>query len=191
MENTLHLNLSGFPGAGKTTIAKKIMEIHSTIIIPKVTTRPRRPTENGGEYVFISMEEFQQRNKNGDFIAVEPNIIDGVIHYYAIPKEKFWPEVPKTAELVLSLFGIYAKTVKEYVPKMKLGFVTYKNMEILKERLRTRCLEDGSNFQEKMKLIEQYLQSNIQDGYDYPLYNDGTIGETLKQVETLIKKNGY
>ena len=134
--------------------------------------------------IFVSMEEFRIRKDNGDFIAIEPNIIDGVVHYYAITR--FWTEIPNNAELILSTFGIYARLAKENVPNLKLCFVSFKDMSILEKRLYERCLIDKSNFEEKIQLIKKYLEENIENQYDHIIYNDGSIENTLSQVFNLI-----
>lgn len=186
MQKVTHLNFSGFPGAGKTTIMAKLKEEYKTIVIPKITTRPKRPTENGGEYIFTNMEEFSQQRNEGNFIAVESNFVDGIEHFYAIPKIEFWPSIPDGTDLILSAFGIYANEVKKFVPEMKSCFVTYKNMVILLDRLYHRCLKDGSNYQEKIKVIEKYMEEHIEENYDNIIYNDGTIEETIAQIIPLI-----
>ena len=58
----LMLVLSSPSGAGKTTIAKKILGLEPSLTISvSVTTRPRRPGEEDGvAYHFITEEKFSQ-----------------------------------------------------------------------------------------------------------------------------------
>jgi dephospho-CoA kinase len=70
---------------------------------------------------------------------------------------------------------------------MKLIFIDFKNKDILMERLYLRCLLDNSGFEEKKKIIEQYIQKDIKRNYDHIIYNDGSIEESLEQILNLVQ----
>ena len=65
--------LSAPSGAGKTTIARRLLERHQEWEFSvSATTRERRAGENDGEdYHFLEREEFQRRIKNGDLVEWE------------------------------------------------------------------------------------------------------------------------
>lgn len=182
-----HLNLSSFPGGGKSTITKKLLERPKTILIPKYTTRPKRPNEEiPEEYIHVSPDVFKALSDQGRFIAVEPIEKHGVIHHHAIPKIEYWPLIPDDTKLVISVFGLYAPLVKQFATDIKLCFIDFKDKNILKQRLHARCLLDDSDYDSKLKTVEAYIASNIQDKFDFIVYNDGTTKETIAQIDALI-----
>ncbi len=78
--------VSGTPYAGKTRFLASLREdpqFGDYSIYPRVTTRPKRldKTESS-EYTFVTIEEFQARQENGDFFVVEKNFG----HMYGIPE---------------------------------------------------------------------------------------------------------
>jgi guanylate kinase len=182
-----HLNLSSYPGGGKTTILKILLSQYRAILIPKITTRPKRLNENGcTEYIYVSEDEFSQRESAGHFLGIEPILVGGEVYHHAIPKIEHWPAVPDKTNLILSVFGIKAELVKELVLNYKLCFIGFKNKDILKKRLFARCLVDGGNFEEKWVIVEQYMSQSIENNYDYIVYNDGTPEECIAQIRKIL-----
>ena len=75
-------------GSGKSTMVKHLLTMHPDLFELSVscTTRaPRGQEVNGREYYFISVEEFQKRIENDDFIEFE-QVYDGL--YYGTLKEE-------------------------------------------------------------------------------------------------------
>ncbi len=181
-----HINLSSFAGGGKTTIARLLMANHRTFMIPKFTTRPRREGENLPEYVYVSRTEFEERRQLGHFLAVTDFRFEGEVHHHAIPMVEHWGNIPSQTELVLSLFGSKAPMVKEFCPDMKLCFISFRDKNILRERLRRRCEVDGSDFERKSAVNEGYILSGIEKDYDMVVYNDTTPEECVRQIIELL-----
>jgi len=181
---TPHLNLSSFAGGGKTTVARLLIANYRCVMIPKVTTRPRRTTEEIPEYIYVSSEEFADRERKGHFLSVTKN---GVF-FHAIPHVKHWPAVPAGTELVLSLFGSESRLVQKHVPHVRLCFIDYKDKNLLRERLQHRCQIDGSNFEEKWRKNEGYFATAIEDRYDFVVYNDTTPEDCVAQIRRIIKR---
>jgi guanylate kinase len=69
---------------------------------------------------------------------------------------------------------------------MKLCFIDFKNKEILKKRLYERCLTDNSDYDSKLKVIEEYLAKNLAGNYEHIIYNDYSLDYTLKQIDKLV-----
>ena len=75
-------------GSGKSTMVKHLLTMHPDLFELSVscTTRaPRGEEVHGREYYFISVEEFQKRIENDDFIEFE-QVYDGL--YYGTLKEE-------------------------------------------------------------------------------------------------------
>ena len=66
----LMLVLSSPSGAGKTTLARALLQAESGIDMSvSVTTRPKRPGEvEGKDYIFVSQEEFSKLRDKGDLL---------------------------------------------------------------------------------------------------------------------------
>ena len=54
--------ISGFSGAGKGTLVKRLLELHDeyALSISMTTRSPRPGEENGKSYFFVSEDEFEQ-----------------------------------------------------------------------------------------------------------------------------------
>src|SRR5436309_16121102 len=64
--------ISGPSGAGKTTLLKRLYE-RQPRLVPSVsaTTRPaRRGEQDGVDYHFLTLEQFNQRRERGEFLEV-------------------------------------------------------------------------------------------------------------------------
>jgi guanylate kinase len=183
-----HINLSSFAGGGKTTVSKTLLDTYRTVMIPKITTRPRRDTEEIPEYIFVSRDEFEARRSQGHFLAVEEIKLNGETHYYAIPVVEEWPSIPEGTELVLSAFGEKARIAQEHFPELRLVFISLRDKNLLAERLRHRCLMDGSNFDKKWAQNERYFASRIEGQYDFVVFNDGTPEECAAEIMAIIKE---
>ena len=60
-------------GTGKSTIAKRLFEDFPNLkfSISATTRAPRKGESHGADYYYLSMDEFQQKIDNGDFIEWE------------------------------------------------------------------------------------------------------------------------
>ena len=69
-EKGLLLVISGFSGAGKGTVVKRLLELHNdyALSISATTRSPREGEQNGREYFFKSTEEFESMIDNSELI---------------------------------------------------------------------------------------------------------------------------
>ncbi len=188
MEKLLpHINISGYPGIGKSTVTEALGIRYRTFVIPKMTTRPRR-LKNEPEYIFVTKKEFRKRKKMGQFISITPNIVNKITYHNAILKPEYWPPIPSETEILISLFGSEAQLVKEYIPTMKLCFISFKNKELMVSRLKERCDQDNSGFEDKLAKIELHQSNQIEKNYEYIVYNDTSIEDCADQFAEIIEK---
>ncbi|MEK6734375.1 MAG: guanylate kinase, partial [Pseudomonadota bacterium] len=79
------LALSSPSGAGKTSIARKILESDPKFVTSiSVTTRPKRPSEiDGRDYFFVTKEKFKSMKEQDQLLE------DAMVHgnYYGSPKQ--------------------------------------------------------------------------------------------------------
>ena len=80
----LLLVLSSPSGAGKTTLARRLLEIdHAITLSVSATTRPPRPSEvEGRDYFFVGEAEFMRRRDGGELLEWA-KVFD---HFYATPR---------------------------------------------------------------------------------------------------------
>lgn len=69
------ITVSGVPGSGKTTLTDYLLSFDSQYcIVPSVTTRPPRERDHPGEFLHISLDEFNLRENANKFLWVAPPI---------------------------------------------------------------------------------------------------------------------
>ncbi|MEX2052197.1 MAG: hypothetical protein WD991_00685 [Candidatus Paceibacterota bacterium] len=121
-----HINICGYPGAGKSTVAYLLSQRYNTSWIPRYTTRPRRTGEiDGTEYLFLSNEEFLKRYRASEMLPWDTAVgtkknPDGTKYHRGTPKPEFWPRPPKDTEIILSVFGtrVAPELKKKIAPDM-------------------------------------------------------------------------
>ena len=134
-------------GAGKTSITRHLLKVFPQLVFSiSATTRTKRANEkNGGDYYFMTVEEFQQRIKNEEFVEWEM-VYEG--KYYGTLKselKRIWKndQVP-----VLDIDVQGAIHVQQEYPVNSLFiFIQPPSIEELKKRLQER----GSETQESLE----------------------------------------
>lgn len=164
-------------GSGKTTIAKHLLEQTPTLEFSiSATTRPKRPNEEDGkDYYFISVDEFEKRIANDEFVEHEevyPNIFYGTLKSEI---ERIWA---KGNQVVFDVDVVGSKNLKEmYGDKALLLFIRLPDFETLENRLRARSTEDDDQL--NVRLNKARLEMEYEQYADYTVLNDNL--ETAQQ----------
>lgn len=123
--------LIGPGGVGKGTIARAIVERDPFVWLSRSwTTRPRRPSETGDEYVFVSRHEFEDLINDGglyEWAEFHGNL-------YGTPL----PTPPEGADVLLEIEVQGAQQVKEQHPNATVILLIPPSMAELESRLRSR-----------------------------------------------------
>jgi guanylate kinase len=165
----LMLVLSSPSGAGKSTIARNLLENdHSLEISVSVTTRQRRPSEIAGKhYHFISPREFE-RLRDSDAL-LEWAEVHG--NFYGTPRE---PVEAAMADGRDMLFDIDWQGARQLQEKMKADvvsiFVLPPSMTELQSRLHRRA-EDSEEVI-RTRLLNSRAEIEHWREYDYVIVND-------------------
>ena len=199
--------VSGFSGAGKGTLMKKLTEVYDTYALSvSMTTRAPRPGEQEGrDYFYVSREEFERRIGQDGF--VEHAEYCG--NYYGTPRDYVESQLEAGRDVILEIEIQGALEIKKKFPTALLLFVMPPSAAELKRRLTGRGTETEEVIERRLRRaveeaqgIEQYeyiivnddldtcvkeMHSLIQGAHDTPLRNKEFIGEIRSQLEELTK----
>lgn len=174
--------LSGFSGAGKGTVVKRIMEKYSdayALSISMTTRSPRTGEKDGEHYFFVSREQFEQT-------IAENGLIEHAQYcgnYYGTPKEYVEKQLAAGKNVILEIEIQGALIVKEKNPETLLMFVTPPSAKELKTRLVGRGTETMEQIEARMKRAID--EAPIMDKYDYIVIND-EVENCVDKIHELV-----
>ena len=170
--------LSSPSGAGKTTIARKLLahdgEIRMSV---SVTTRPMRPGEvDGKDYFFVDQAEFDRMVEAGEFL--EWATVFG--HSYGTPKAHVKAGIREGQDF---LFDIDWQGTQQLYQKMETDVVRVFLLPPSIDELRRRLTGRGTDSAEVIQARMDRARAEIShwDGYDYVVVNDD-IGACFAKV---------
>ncbi len=181
MRNVL-IVLSGPSGVGKGTVAKKIIENNSNVLLSiSCTTRaPRAGEINGRDYFFIGKSEFKEKINSDGFLEHSEHFEN----YYGTPKD-FVLKSLENNDVLLEIDVNGGLEVKKSFPSAVLIMLTPPSEEEVRNRLMKRSTESMEKIKLRMKRMEYELKQRSK--YDYEVVNDD-LDDAIKQVEKIIKK---
>lgn len=159
--------VSGFSGAGKGTLMKRLMEKYGNYALSvSVTTRlPREGEQEGREYFFRTREEFEE-------LIVQDQLIEYaryVDNYYGTPREYVENQLDAGKDVVLEIEIQGALEVKKKLPDTLLLFVAAPSARELKNRLEGRGTETPEVIRNRLERACEEAEGI--PGYDYLLIN--------------------
>ena len=160
--------VSGFSGAGKGTVMKRLLEKYEDYALSvSVTTRqPRKGEKDGKDYFFRTREQFEKLIEE-DALLEYAKYVD---NYYGTPRAYVEEQLSAGKNVILEIETQGAMKIKEKMPSAFLVFVTPPSVEELEKRLRSRCTEPEEVIQDRLK--EAGRESRLMSEYDYILIND-------------------
>ena len=174
--------VSGFSGAGKGTLIKRLMEKYDNyaLSISATTREPRPGEEHGREYFFHTKQEFEELILQ-DALIEYARYVD---NYYGTPKAYVEKQLSMGKDVILEIEIQGALKVKEKLPETLLLFVTPPSAQELKRRLVGRGTES-------MEVIESRLSRAFEEAqgmeeYDSILVND-QIEDCVDQMHAVIQ----
>lgn len=171
-------------GAGKTSITRYLLHKYPqlTFSVSAATRQPRRDENNGVDYYFTSLEEFQQKIKNNEFVEWEM-VYEG--KYYGTLQselERIWAE-GRTPILDIDVKG--AIHVQQQFPQTSLSiFVAPPSLEELKKRLKMRGTESLENIE--VRLNKATYELSFSHSFNKVIINDN-LAEACAETEAVIK----
>ena len=173
--------ISGFSGAGKGTLMKKLLHNYEqyAMSISMTTRAPREGEEHGREYFFATKEQFEDKIKQSGFIEYAQYCGN----YYGTPKDYVEEQLEAGKDVILEIEIQGAMKVKEKFPDAILLFVMPPSIAVLHQRLVGRGTETES------VIMERLMRANEEavgiEEYDYIVINDD-LETCVKELHELL-----
>lgn len=176
------LVLSSPSGAGKTSIATKILEINQDLKVSiSVTTRQMRPGEGDGkDYFFVDRNRFQEMLHNGDLL--EHAEVFG--NNYGTPKNHVVETLAEGQDII---FDIDWQGTQQLAQLAKVDlvsiFILPPSFGKLEERLKNRAQDSSETIKNRMKEATNEMSHWAE--YDYVIVNED-LEKSVAQVHAII-----
>ncbi|VYS88866.1 Guanylate kinase [Blautia glucerasea] len=173
--------VSGFSGAGKGTVMKRLLERYDNYALSvSVTTRQPRPgEEDGREYFFRTREEVEKMIKE-DQLLEYAQYVD---NYYGTPRFYVEEMLSQGKNVILEIEIQGAMKIKEKIPEAVLIFVTPPSVQELKSRLEGRGTEAPEVIASRLSRASEEAEG--MEDYDYLLVND-ELDECVSELHQII-----
>ena len=161
--------ISGFSGAGKGTLMKRLMKEygdHYALSVSATTRAPRPGEVDGRDYFFVDKEHFQQMIDQDELLEYA-RYVD---HYYGTPRAYVEEQMQKGNDVILEIEIQGAMRIKGQYPEAVMIFVTPPNAKELKKRLVDRGTESDDVIRKRLNRAAD--EAIGVEAYDYILIND-------------------
>lgn len=178
----LMLVLSSPSGAGKTTLARGLLESDPNIVMSvSATTRPKRPNEvEGKDYFFVSADRFDEMARKNEFL--EHAAVFG--HRYGTPKRAVEEALAKGRDV---LFDIDWQGTQQLAQRAKDDlvrvFVLPPSRAELERRLRERAQDSADVVAKRMAKASDEMSHWAE--YDYVIVNDD-MARAQNEAEAIL-----
>jgi len=178
--------VSGFSGAGKGTLMKRLMEDYDNyaLSISMTTRAPREGERDGIEYFFTTREKFEETIANDGSIEYAQY----VGNYYGTPRAYVESQLEAGKDVILEIEIQGALKVKKQYPDCLLLFVTPPSAKELEKRLVGRGTETAEVIAKRLARAVEESQG-IED-YDYIVVNDD-LDLCVKQLHSLVQNEHF
>lgn len=174
--------VSGFSGAGKGTVMKRLLEKYKdyALSVSATTRNPREGEVDGREYFFRTKEEFEKLIEEDALIEYAQY----VGNYYGTPRSYVEEQLSQGKNVILEIEIQGAMKVKEKIPEALLVFVTPPTVEELKNRLVGRGTETEDVIADRLARAAEEAEGMGE--YDYILVNDD-LEECVENLHQIIR----
>ena len=181
----LPIILSSPSGGGKTTIAKRLLEVREDVgYSVSCTTRPPREGEvEGRDYFFRSREDFERGQEIGEF--AESAQVHGYL--YGTLRREVERVLRSGQHVVMDIDVQGARQFKAAFPESVLIFILPPSAPVLIQRLEARKTEDTESLIRRLRSAKKELKAI--DLYPYLVVNN-EIDSAVAAVSDIIDGKG-
>lgn len=174
--------LSSPSGAGKTSIATKLIEQDQSIDMSiSMTTRKARPGEvDGKDYIFVNKDQFNKAIENNELL--EWAEVFG--NFYGTPRKAVEQKLENGQDVLFDIDWQGTQQLHEKVGKDLVRlFILPPSVKVLEDRLKRRGQDEDHIVAARMK--EAANQISHWAEYDYVIINEN-LDESLGEVQNIL-----
>ena len=173
--------ISAPSGSGKSTLVNELRKLVPGLdfSISYTTRRPRGSEQNGREYFFVPIQDFEEMLARGEFLE-HANVFG---NYYGTARRFLEQAQAAGHDLLLDIDVQGAAQIKRKIPDAVSIFILPPDKKTLEWRLRNRSLDTEEVIQRRLltaaKEIENYKT------YDYILIND-RLEDSIDELKAIV-----
>ena len=177
----LLLVLSAPSGGGKTTIAKKLLQVRNDLgySVSATTRATRNGEQDGKDYHFLSRAEFERRRNQGEFLEWA----EYGVNLYGTLKHEIDRIFAEGRHAVLDIEVEGARQIRRHFPDSVQVFVLPPSADILVERLKRRNTENPELLRKRLTRASEELAAVKE--YDYAVVNED-LDTAVDQVSAIL-----
>ena len=182
MDRGILVVVSGFSGAGKGTIMKRITEKYDNyaLSVSATTREPREGEVEGKSYFFVRKERFEEMIDEDELLEYAKY----VEHYYGTPRKFVEDCLNQGKDVILEIEIQGALKIKKRYPESLLVFLAPPSAEELRKRLMGRKTEDEETIHKR--LCRAIVEAEGVEAYDYILVNEN-VDTCTEKLHNLIR----
>lgn len=174
--------LSGFSGAGKGTLVRKLLDTYDNyaLSVSMTTRQPREGEVDGVHYFFATRERFEEEIARGGLIEYAQYCGN----YYGTPRAYVEEQLAGGRNVILEIEIQGALKIKELFPESLLLFVTPPTAAELERRLKGRGTETDEAVARRLARAKE--ESEGMEAYDYIVINDN-LEECVEELHRIVE----
>ncbi len=169
-------------GAGKSSLLKELTRQDDSLglSISHTTRAPRPGEEDGREYYFTTIADFQERQRKGEFL--ESAEVHG--NYYGTSRRAVLERLASGKDTLLEIDWQGAMQIRKLIAETISIFILPPSITVLEERLHKRG-------QDSLEIIARRIDAANEEishasGFDYVIINDD-FELALSQLAAIVK----
>ncbi|CAG9982056.1 unnamed protein product [Clonostachys byssicola] len=176
--------ISGPSGVGKGTLYKLLFDKHPetfTLSVSHTTRKPRPGEQDGVDYFYVSMEEFESLIEAKGFVE---HAKFGS-NRYGTSKKTIQEQSAKGKVVVLDIEIEGVKQVRQSDIDARYVFILPPSVEELEKRLRGRGTETEDSVQQRLNRAKEEIAFAEQGGFDKIITNDD-LEKAYKELDEWV-----